>query len=95
MRSAKKKRIKMHIRRGDIVKAISGEDADGKKTGRVLQVMPSTGRVLVEGFNLVTKHLRKSEEHPHGAITRVEAPIAASNLRVVKPAEKSGKGGPH
>ena len=46
-------KTKMHVRRGDIVRAISGEDADGKKTGKVLKIYPAKGRVLVEGFNFV------------------------------------------
>ena len=41
-------KLKMHIRRGDIVKAISGADADGKKTGKVLKVYPETNRALVD-----------------------------------------------
>ena len=84
-------KIKMHVRRGDIVKAISGEDADGKKTGKVLRVYPKTGRVLVEGFNFVTKHLRKSQDHPNGGIIQREAPMASSKLAVVTPAKKADK----
>lgn len=81
-------KIKMHIRRGDIVKAISGEDADGKKTGKVLVVYPQTGRALVEGFNFVKKHMRKSQDNPNGGIVTKEAAMAASNLAVVTRAAK-------
>lgn len=84
-------KIKMHIRRGDIVKAISGEDADGKKTGKVLKVYPAKNRVLVEGFNFVKKHMRKSQDNPNGGIISREAPIASSNLAVVTPAKKTEK----
>ncbi len=84
-------KIKMHIRRGDIVKAISGADADGKKTGKVLKVYPKTGRVLVEGFHFVKKHLRKSQDNPNGGIVEREASMAASNLAVVTPAKKTEK----
>ena len=79
---------KLHVRRGDIVRAISGEDADGKKTGKVLKVYPQTGRVLVEGFNFVKKHLRKSQDNPNGGIVSKEAPLAASKLVVVTRAAK-------
>ena len=79
---------KMHVRRGDIVKAISGEDAAGGKTGKVLKVYPRTGRVLVEGFNFVKKALRKSQDNPNGGIVTKEAPLAASKLAVVTPAAK-------
>ena len=79
---------KMHVRRGDIVKAISGEDAAGGKTGKVLKVYPRTGRVLVEGFNFVKKALRKSQDNPNGGIVTKEAPLAASKLAVMTRAEK-------
>lgn len=81
-------KIKMHIRRGDIVKAISGADADGKKTGKVLKVYPKTGRALVEGFHFVKKHMRKTQDNPNGGIVTKEAPLAASNLAVVTRAAK-------
>ena len=81
-------KTKLHVRRNDIVRAISGEEADGKKTGKVLKVYPKTGRVLVEGFNFVKKHLRKSQDNPNGGIVEKEAPLAVSKLAVVTRAEK-------
>ena len=81
-------KIKMHVRRGDIVRAISGADADGKKTGKILKVYPETGRALVEGFRFVKKHMRKSQDNPSGGIVSKEAPLAASKLVVVTRAAK-------
>jgi large subunit ribosomal protein L24 len=81
-------KIKLHVRRGDIVRAISGADADGKKTGKVLKVYPKTGRVLVEGFHFVKKHMRKSQDNPSGGIVTKEAPMAAAKLVVVTRAAK-------
>jgi large subunit ribosomal protein L24 len=81
-------KIKMHVRRGDIVRARSGAEADGKKTGKVLKVYPGTGRALVEGFNFVKKALRKSQDNPNGGIVTKEAPLAASKLVVVTRAAK-------
>ena len=81
-------KVKLHVRRNDVVRAISGEDADGKKTGKVLKVYPQTGRVLVEGFNFVKKHMRKSQDNPNGGIVSKEAPMAASKLVVVTRAAK-------
>ena len=81
-------KINMHVRRGDVVKAISGEDADGKKTGKVLKIYPETGRALVEGFNCVKKHMRKTQDNPNGGIVSKEAPMAASKLAVVTRAAK-------
>jgi large subunit ribosomal protein L24 len=80
---------KMHVRRGDVVKAITGSDAG--KSGKVLAVYPAKGRALVEGLNLVTKHLRKSQDNPNGKIVEKEAPIAVSNLAVVTKAAKKEK----
>ena len=81
-------KTKLHVRRNDIVRAISGEEADGKKTGKVLKVYPKTGRVLVEGFNFVKKHMRKSQDNPSGGIVSKEASMAISKLVVVTRAAK-------
>ena len=71
---------KCRIKKGDSVKVIAGEDRG--KTGKVLQVIPQTGRALVEGVNMVKKHMRKSESHPQGGVVEVEAPVDISNLKV-------------
>ena len=81
-------KAKLHVRRGDVVRAISGEDAAGQKTGKVLKVYPATGRALVEGFNFVKKHMRKSQDNPSGGIVTKEAPMASSKLVVVTRAAK-------
>ena len=82
------KRPKLSIKRGDHVMAITGEDCDGKKTGRVIRVFPETQRALVEGFNYVKKHLRKSQDNPKGGIVEKESPIHVSNLKLVKASEE-------
>jgi large subunit ribosomal protein L24 len=74
---------KLHIRRGDTVKIISGNSRG--KTGRVLEVYRDKYRALVEGANMVTKHLKPSAANPNGGIERREAPIHLSNLMVVEP----------
>lgn len=75
----------MKIRKNDIVQVATGDDSKGKepKTGKVLSVNRETGRILVEGVNFVWKHLRRSQQHPHGARIQKEAPISASNVRIV------------
>ena len=86
-------RVKLPVKRGDIVIAISGEDAAAQKTGKVLQVFPETQRALVEGFNYVKKHLRKSQDNPKGGIVEKEAPVHVSNLKLhAEPEEKSAAG---
>ena len=79
---------KLKIKRGEVVKAITGVDAHGKKTGKVLKIYPENQRALVEGMNLVKKHLRKSQDYPQGGIVDKEAPIHISNLEVVEPASR-------
>ncbi len=78
------------FRKDDLVECIAGDDK-GKK-GKVLQVIPETGRALVEGLNLIKKAMRKTQDRPQGGIVEREGPIAISNLRRVtagKGAEKS------
>ncbi len=67
------------IKKGDTVQAIAGDDKG--KTGKVLQVLPETGRALVEGLNFVKKHMRKTQDNPQGGVVEKEAPINLSNLK--------------
>lgn len=73
----------MHVRRNDQVYILSGEYR-GKK-GRVLKVIPSQNRVLVEGVNFINRHMRPSQQLPQGGIIKKEAPIHASNVMVICP----------
>jgi large subunit ribosomal protein L24 len=74
--------VKCHIKKGDTVTVIAGDDKG--KSGKVLQTAPNTGRALVEGINMVKKHMRKTEENPQGGVVEMEAPLAISNLKVSK-----------
>ena len=72
------------VRRDDTVQVISGKDAG--KTGRVLAVWPAEERVLVEGLNIATKHMRTQRTRTgaqEGGIVREEAPIHLSNVMPV------------
>jgi large subunit ribosomal protein L24 len=69
------------IRKHDVVTVITGEERG--KTGKVLSVDLSTGRALVEGVNFIWKHLRRSQQHPHGARIQKEASLHLSNLKIV------------
>lgn len=71
---------KAKIKKGDTVKVITGDDKG--KEGKVLEVAPEAGRVLVEGVNLIKKAMRQNEENPQGGIVEREAPIAISNVKV-------------
>jgi large subunit ribosomal protein L24 len=74
--------VKCHIKKGDSVVVIAGDDKG--KSGKVLQILPQSGRALVEGVNFVKKHMRKTDDNPQGGIVDMEAPIAISNLKVSK-----------
>lgn len=78
---------KLHIKKGDTVIVLSGEDRG--KQGRVLSVLVKKQRAIVEGINMVTKHTKPSAKHPQGGRIQMEAPIHISNLSLVDP--KSGK----
>lgn len=68
----------MKIRVGDKVEVIAGKDKG--KQGEVLQTLPKTNRVIVEGVNMVTKHIKPSQQDPEGGIITREAPIHVSNV---------------
>lgn len=77
------KRPKLHVVKGDTVIVIAGNDK-GKK-GKVLQVLPSQNRAIVEGINIVSKHVKPSAKNPDGGINKTEAPVHLSNLMVLDP----------
>lgn len=81
--------VKLHIKKGDTVQVISGDDKG--KTGVVISVDIEKSRVLVEGLNMVTKHKKPTTGDPQsGGITKKELGMHISNVLVVNPA--SGKG---
>ncbi len=81
--ATEKKRVKMHIRRGDRVKVIRGNYAGTE--GTVLRVLPKENRVVVEGVNLRKRHQRPTPQNPEGGIITFEAPISASNVMLIDP----------
>ena len=74
---------KLHIKKGDTVYINTGEDKG--KTGRVLQVIVSKNRAIVEGINMISKHSKPNAQNPQGGIEKKEASIHISNLNVVDP----------
>jgi large subunit ribosomal protein L24 len=73
------------VRKGDQVAVIAGDDKG--KRGRVLRVLVDKNRVVVEGVNLVYKHLRRSQQNPQGGRIRKEAAIHISNVMPVDPSD--------
>ncbi|MBP5364773.1 MAG: 50S ribosomal protein L24 [Bacteroidales bacterium] len=78
---------KLHIKKGDIVIINAGQDKG--KEGKVLSVDPEKQRAIVEGINIISKHVKPSAANPNGGIIKKEAPIHISNLNVKDP--KDGK----
>jgi large subunit ribosomal protein L24 len=78
---------KFKIKTGDLVQVLAGKDK-GRK-GKVLKIFKAKDRVLVEGVNIVKKHVKPSTENPQGGIVEKEAPIHISNVNLVDP--KTGK----
>ena len=72
---------KLHIKKGDTVKILSG--ADNGKTGKITSVELEKGRAFVEGINMVSKHTKPSAANPQGGIVKREASVHISNLMVV------------
>jgi len=79
-------RTKMKIRKGDTVQIISGKDKG--KTGEVLQTLPYENRVVVQGINQRTKHVKPSQEGETGRIETNEASLHASNVMIYSTKEK-------
>jgi len=74
---------KLHVKKNDLVLVLSGKDR-GKK-GVILDVPPRKNRVIVEGINLIQKHMRPSPEVPQGGVIEKEGTIHISNLKLVCP----------
>ena len=67
-----------HVKKNDEVVVIAG--ADKGKRGKVIAVLPKQQRVIVEGAHMIKKHMRKSQQHPQGAIIEREGTIHISNV---------------
>ena len=74
----------MIIRKGDTVRVITGDDAG--TTSRVLRVLRSDNKVVVEGVNKVYRHLKPSRRNPQGGRLSKEMPVNVSNVALVDPA---------
>lgn len=72
---------KIRIRRNDIVKVITGREKG--KVGRVIRIVPETGRVFVEKVNMVKRHTKPGKANPQGGVVEKEAPLSLSNVLVM------------
>jgi len=81
MERKKNKQPKLHVKKGDTVKVISGDNKG--KTGKIQKILPEKRRAIVEGVNIVSKHLKPSASNSTGGIKQMEAPLHISNLMLV------------
>ena len=79
--------VKLHIKKGDMVQVIAGDNKG--QQGKVLKVEVTKQRAIVEGVNLCKKATKPNAQNPQGGIVEKEAAIHISNLQVLDP--KSGK----
>ena len=74
-------RVKMNVTKGDTVRVMRGDDKG--KEGKVLRIYPKTGRVLVEGINIVKKHRKARNADDQSGIFDQPAPVHSSNLMLI------------
>jgi large subunit ribosomal protein L24 len=67
-----------HVKKGDEVVVIAG--ADKGKRGRIIAINAKKSRVIVEGARMIKRHMRKSQQHPQGAIVKREGTLHLSNV---------------
>ena len=83
-------RDKLHIKVGDSVKVLSGESKGSE--GKILEIDRNKNRAIVEGVNIVKKHVKPSASNPQGGIEETEASIHISNLMIVTGGKPSRTG---
>ena len=77
---------KLHVKKDDTVLILSGDDKG--KQGKVLAVSPKEGKVIVEGLNMIKKHVKPRKAGDQGGIIEAESAMYASKVQVVCPACK-------
>lgn len=77
------KQPKLHVRSGDTVLVIAGNSKG--KTGKITQVLVEKQRAIVEGANMLTKHIKPNAQNPQGELKKMEGTIHLSNLMVIDP----------
>tara|TARA_A100001037_G_C14875011_1_gene511329 strand:+ start:179 stop:448 length:270 start_codon:yes stop_codon:yes gene_type:complete len=72
----------LHVKSGDEVVVLAGTEKG--KRGKIIAVLPKKERVIVEGINLIKKHVRKNQQYPEGAILEREGTIHVSNVMLAE-----------
>jgi large subunit ribosomal protein L24 len=82
-------RVKLHVTTGDTVQVVRGDDKG--HVGKVIRVYRKTGRVVVEGANIVKRHRKARTAEEQGGIVDFPAPIHASNVMLLDPSSDKPK----
>lgn len=77
---------RMHVKKGDTVQVVSGQEKG--KIGEILRSFPETSKVIVQGVNVRTKHVKPKQEGESGQIITFEAPIHSSNVMLYSTKQK-------
>ena len=77
----------LHVKKGDTVQVISGRSKGGK--GKIIATSPKEGKVIIEGVNMVSKHVKPKRQGETGGIIKTEGPVLACKVMLVCP--KCGK----
>ena len=81
------KRLRLHVSKGDTVRVMRGEDKG--KEGKIIRVFQKSGRVVIEGVNLVKMHRKARTAEEQSGIREAPAPVHSSNVMLLDP--KSGQ----
>lgn len=83
MKNKTTSRQKFHVRSGDTVKVIAGNSKGSE--GRVLKILTGKDRVIIEGVNMQTKHIKPTAQNPQGELRQQEGSVHISNVMLVDP----------
>ena len=86
MPRTKNTRKKLHVKKGDMVRVLTGIDKG--KEGKILKVFPDKERIIVEGVNLRVRHTRPNQVYPQGGRVQREMPIHISNVQPIENASR-------
>nr|YP_010199035.1 ribosomal protein L24 [Hydropuntia urvillei]UAD88484.1 ribosomal protein L24 [Hydropuntia urvillei] len=78
----KKNNIKVHVKSGETVKIISGNNKG--KIGKIIQVLPKKNKIIIENLNIITKHIKAKRNNNSGQIIKIERAIDSSNVKLYK-----------
>jgi len=75
--------VGFRVKKGDTAIVLSGKNKG--KSGRVLSILPSKQRVIIEGLNMVKRHMKPSKRYKQGGIIEKEAPMHIANVMLICP----------